>query len=93
MTREMRMTWDAYRRVASVVRDPFGARKALEYLVDTKLGNLVRAAETDADVARDLPELVAEAQRTFEPTELRDHLDAATCDAGTRDRLRALLLP
>ena len=92
MTREMRMTWDAYHRVASVVRDQFGGEKALEYLVDTKLANLVRAASTDPDLARDLPEVVAEARRTFDPEELRAHLDAAEGDAGTLDRLRALLL-
>ena len=57
------------------IREQFGVRNALDYLIGEKLFHFVEAAEKDADFARELPAFVAAIQRLFSAEEIRAYLD------------------
>jgi len=57
------------------IRDKFGTKNALDYLIGEKLFTFVETAEKDPDFARELPAFVAAIQRLFSAEEIRSYLD------------------
>lgn len=57
------------------IREQFGTKNALDYLVGEKLLAFVEAAEKDADFAAELPAFVAAIPRLFSTEEIRTYLD------------------
>ncbi len=57
------------------IRDKFGTKNALDYLIGEKLFSFVEAAERDSDFAAELPAFVAAIQRLFPTEEIRAYLD------------------
>lgn len=63
---------------AREVRDAWGIRKALGYLVGEKLLNYIRASDSDPSWAEKLPLFVAEVTRIFTAEELREYFATTT---------------
>ena len=57
------------------IRERFGSRNALDYLIDEKLFTFVWAAERYTQFAAELPAFVAEIQRLFSAEEIREYLN------------------
>ena len=57
------------------IREQFGTKNALEYLIGEKLFTFVMAAEQDPEFARELPAFIAAIQRLFAVKEIREYLD------------------
>ena len=57
------------------IRDHFGLKNALDYLIGEKLFHFVQAAEKHPEFAVELPAFLAEINRLFRPAEIRDYLD------------------
>jgi hypothetical protein len=57
------------------IREHFGLKNALNYLIGEKLFTFVQAAEQHPEFAAELPAFLAEIQRLFTPEEIRDYLD------------------
>ncbi len=57
------------------IREQFGTKDALDYLIGEKLFTFVMAAEQDAEFAAQLPAFVAAIQRLFSAEEIRAYLD------------------
>jgi hypothetical protein len=57
------------------IREQFGSKSALDYLVGEKLFTFLAAAEQDQAFAAELPAFVAEVRRLFTAQELREYLD------------------
>jgi len=57
------------------IREQFGTKNALDYLIGEKLFHFVEAAEKDADFAAELPAFVAAIRRLFSTEEIRTYLD------------------
>jgi len=63
---------------AREIRDAWGIRKALGYLVGEKLLNYIRASDSDPSWAEKLPLFVAEVKRTFTAEDLRRYFATTT---------------
>jgi len=62
------------------IREQFGTKNALDYLIGEKLFTFVMASEQDPEFAAQLPAFVAAIQRLFPAEEIRvylDHLEGA----------------
>jgi hypothetical protein len=62
------------------IREQFGAKNALDYLIGEKLFTFVMASEQDSEFAAQLPAFVAAIQGLFSAEEIRaylDHLESA----------------
>lgn len=57
------------------IREQFGTKNALDYLIGEKLFSFAEAAEKDVDFAQELPAFVAAIQRLFSAEEIRAYLD------------------
>lgn len=57
------------------IRDQFGMKSALDYLIGEKLFHFVHAAEEHPEFAAELPAFLTEIQRLFKPEEIREYLD------------------
>lgn len=57
------------------IREQFGTKNALDYLIREKLYAFVAAAERDSEFAAQLPAFVAAIQRLFSAEEIREYLD------------------
>lgn len=57
------------------IHDHFGLENALDYLIGEKLFTFLMVSERDAQFAAEVPAFVAEIQRIFTVTEIRDYLD------------------
>ena len=57
------------------IRENFGLKDALDYLIGEKLFSFVMASERDPEFAVELPAFVAEIRRLFAPGEIREYLD------------------
>jgi hypothetical protein len=57
------------------IREQFGTKNALDYLIGEKLFSFMEAAEKDAAFARELSAFVAAIQRLFSAEEIRAYLD------------------
>lgn len=56
------------------IRDHFGLKNALDYLIGEKLFHFVQAAEKHPEFAAELPAFLAEINQLFTPAEIRDYL-------------------
>ena len=56
------------------IREQFGTKNALDYLIGEKLFSFVEAAERDSDFAAELPAFVAAIQGLFPTEEIRAYL-------------------
>ena len=56
------------------IRERFGLKDALDYLIGEKLFYFVQAAEQHSEFAAELPAFVAEIQRLFTVGQIRDYL-------------------
>jgi hypothetical protein len=72
---EFHKAWVDQCEAARGIRERFGIEKALGYLIGEKLLDFVRASDTRAEFAAELPAFVREIQRSFEPHEIRDYLE------------------
>jgi hypothetical protein len=63
---------------AREIRDSWGMRKALGYLLGEKLLNYIRASDSDPSWAEKLPLFVAEIRRIFTAEELRGYFATTT---------------
>jgi len=57
------------------IREQFGTKNALDYLIGEKLFSFVMAAEQDSEFAAELPAFVAAIRRLFSAEEIRTYLD------------------
>jgi hypothetical protein len=57
------------------IREQFGAKNALDYLIGEKLFTFVMASEQDSEFASQLPAFVAAIQGLFSAEEIRTYLD------------------
>jgi hypothetical protein len=57
------------------IREHFGLKNALDYLIGEKPFTFVQAAEQHPEFAAELPAFLAEIQRLFTPEEIREYLD------------------
>jgi hypothetical protein len=57
------------------IREQFGAKNALDYLIGEKLFTFVMASEQDSEFAAQLPAFVAAIQGLFSAEEIRAYLD------------------
>jgi len=64
---------------AREIREAWGIRKALGYLVGEKLLNYIRASDTDPSWAQKLPLFVTEVKRIFTAEELDRYFATTTC--------------
>jgi hypothetical protein len=60
------------------IRDAWGTRKALGYLVGEKLLNYIQAADADPAWQANLPQFAAEIRQIFTNEELRTYFDTTT---------------
>lgn len=60
------------------IRDDWGTRKALGYLVGEKLLNYIRAADSDPSWAANVPKFAAEIRQIFTDEELKAYFATAT---------------
>jgi hypothetical protein len=57
------------------IRESFGLKDALDYLIGEKLFTFLMASEQDAEFAAEVPAFVDEIRRIFTPEEIRAYLD------------------
>jgi len=57
------------------IRERFGMKSALDYLIGEKLFHFVQAAEQHPEFAAELPAFLAEIERLFKPEEIGEYLD------------------
>jgi hypothetical protein len=57
------------------IRESFGMKDALDYLIGEKLFTFLMASERDAEFAAEVPAFVDEIRRIFTPEEIRTYLD------------------
>jgi len=57
------------------IRDRYGLKSALGYLIGEKLFHFVQAAEQHPEFAAELPAFLAEIERLFKPEEISEYLD------------------
>ena len=57
------------------IRDRFGMKSALDFLIGEKLFHFVQAAEQHPEFAAELPAFLAEIERLFNPEEIGEYLD------------------
>ena len=70
--------WIEQCEAARDIRDAWGTRKALGYLVGEKLLNYIRAADSDPSWAAKVPLFAAEIRRIFTTEELRAYFATTT---------------
>lgn len=73
--REFHKIWIDQCEAARDIREAFGLRKALGYLIGEKLLNFLRAADQDPAFAGEVPSFVAEIKHIFDREEIRTCLD------------------
>jgi len=67
--------WIEQCEATNYIRDQFGMKSALDYLIGEKLFHFVQAAEQHPEFAIELPAFLAEIERLFKPQEIDDYLD------------------
>jgi hypothetical protein len=81
--------WEEQCAVTPTIRDRFGIRNALDYLIGQKLVNFAEAADEDPDFAAELPRFQAAVGEIFNPYELRGYV--ASLKPAARKKLQKLL--
>jgi hypothetical protein len=72
---EFQKAWIEQCAATEDIRERFGTKNPLDYLIGEKLVTFVEAAEKDSDFAAELPAFVAAIQRLFAVEEIRAYLD------------------
>ena len=67
--------WVEQCRAAEEIRDDFGLRKALGYLIGEKLLTFIRTADTRPEFEAEIPAFVAEIKSIFQPYEISEYLE------------------
>ena len=75
---EFSAIWIEQCEAAREIREAWGAKKALGYLIGEKLLNHIRAADSTPEWAEKLPLFVAEIKRIFAADELRRYFATTT---------------
>jgi hypothetical protein len=81
--------WVEQCRATRVIKQRFGPKSALDYLIGEKLLTFATAANTDADFAKELPKFLAAVWRVFNHYEVVGYV--ATRSPAIRRTLRQLL--
>ena len=81
--------WQEHCAVTPRIRERFGVKSALDYLVGQKLLNFAEAADEDPDFAAELPRFQAAVWGIFNPYELRGYV--ASLKPAARKKLQKLL--
>ena len=72
---EFHKIWMEQCESAEGIRERFGARDAVRYLVGEKLVHFMQASHEHPEFAQELPQFAANIKRIFTPEELRDFFD------------------
>jgi hypothetical protein len=72
---EFHKIWIEQYAATENIREQFGTKNALDYLIGEKLFTFVEAAERDSEFAAEVPAFVAAIQRLFSTEEIRSYLD------------------
>jgi hypothetical protein len=72
---EFHKIWIDQCAAAEDIRESFGLKNALDYLIGEKLLTFLSASEDDAKFAEEIPAFVDEIRRVFTASEIRDYLD------------------
>jgi hypothetical protein len=72
---ELHKIWIEQCAATEDIRERFGLKNALDYLIGEKLFTFVTASERDSDFAAELPAFVTAIRRLFAPGEIREYLD------------------
>lgn len=67
---EYHKIWIEQCDAARNIREAFGHKKALGYLLGEKFINFLRQADNDDDFARELPNFISEVKNVFQPWEI-----------------------
>jgi hypothetical protein len=81
--------WQEQCAVTPTIRERFGVKSAMDYLVGEKLLSFAKAADEDPDFAAELPRFQAAVWEIFNPYELRGYI--ATLRPTARKKLQKLL--
>jgi hypothetical protein len=81
--------WEEQCAVTPTIREHFGVKSALDYLVGQKLLNFAEAADEDPGFAAELPRFQAAVWEIFNPYELRGYV--ASLKPAARKKLQKLL--
>ena len=73
---EFHKIWKEQCRAALNIREEYGSKKALGYLIGEKLINFLQASDTNPKFAQELPEFLAEIKRIFQPSEITEFLES-----------------
>ena len=74
-TTEFHKIWIAQCDATEGIRDHFGTKDALGYLIGEKFFTFLWAAERDPLFAAEVPDFIREIRRLFTAEEIRDYLD------------------
>lgn len=72
---EFHKIWIEQCEAAEGIKENFGTRKALGYLIGEKLVDFVQTSRKDPEFAAEIPHFVAEIKIIFEPHEIREYLE------------------
>jgi len=81
--------WQEQCAVTPTIRERFGVKSAMDYLVGEKLFSFAEAADEDPDFAAELPRFQAAVWEIFSPYELRGYI--AILRPTARKKLQKLL--
>jgi hypothetical protein len=81
--------WQEQWEATHTIRERFGVKNALDYLIGEKLLNFAKAADQDPEFAAELPCFQAAVWEIFNPYELRGYI--ASLKPSARKKLQKLL--
>jgi hypothetical protein len=81
--------WQEQCEATHTIRERFGVKNALDYLIGEKLLNFAKAADQDPEFASELPRFQAAVWEIFNPYELRGYM--ASLKPSARKKLQKLL--
>lgn len=67
--------WIEQCEAAQGIKERYGIKRALGYLIGEKLLNFIQVADQDPDFAEELPKFVAGIKESFQPWEIKEYLD------------------
>ena len=76
--REFHKIWIDQCEAARDIKEAFGLKKAIGYLIGEKFLNFLEASDQHPEFAGELPSFVEEIKRIFEPAEIRAYLDGVS---------------
>ena len=67
--------WIEQCEAAQGIKERYGVKKALGYLIGEKLINFVQEADRDPEFAEELPKFIDEIKAIFQPWEIKEYLE------------------